>query len=213
MCQAKHSDSAAAGESMAVTGSARGCACARDGAAPNSSAAVRWVEAAHDLDFPPVPLPSQRVFEIAGEIKLRELVRRHHLRLRVGAIGHLFPSHPAEFDAGVEKTADFVVEACGGAANFSARFGHTCMRTRHYGFMIDEAAREIWLAGLWQAFDEVAFPWAVRQELWDWAEALSIRIVNRRTGRAQPRRHPFSAADITLAQYGIPPRRPVACVR
>ena len=41
------------------------------------------------------------------------------------------------------------------------------------------------------AFDDVGIPVEVRQEYWDWAEAFSIRMINRRTERAPLRRYPF----------------------
>jgi hemoglobin len=66
------------------------------------------------------------------------------------------------------------------------------MRRRHYPFTIDEAAREVWLRELWLAFDDVGFPAQLRREYWEWVEAFSIRMINRRTRRAQPRRFPFA---------------------
>ena len=65
------------------------------------------------------------------------------------------------------------------------------MRKRHYPFAIDEEARDIWLYNLCVAFDEVGIPVEVRQEYWNWAEAFSIRMINRRTERVPLRRYPF----------------------
>ncbi|OHX35974.1 hypothetical protein BJL95_02740 [Methylomonas sp. LWB] len=160
---------------------------------------VRWKPASTGLEFPAVPFPSRRVFEVAGASLLRALVRRHHQRLLNTPIGHLFPKDPARFAAGVEKTADFIVEATGGPALFTANHGHTCMRSRHFPFTIDELAREIWLAQLLSAFDDVGFPDEVREEYWNWVESLSIRVINRRTMRAAPRRIPLAGAATELA--------------
>jgi hemoglobin len=60
-----------------------------------------------------------------------------------------------------------------------------------YPFAIDEEARDIWLHHLCLAFDDARIPMEVRQEYWDWAEAFSIRMINRRTKRAPLRRYPF----------------------
>jgi len=162
---------------------------------------VRWVDASHELDFPPVPFPSNQVFKMAGESLLRKLVRRHHERLRATHLGSLFPADDSRFYAGIEKTADYIVEACGGPANFAKHGGPSCMRTRHFPFTIDEGARETWLAELWQTFAEVGFPPEVRQEYWNWAEPFSLRMINRRTQRAQPLRYPFDMAGVALARH------------
>jgi hemoglobin len=74
------------------------------------------------------------------------------------------------------------------------------MRKRHYPFTIDEAARDIWLRQLWWAFDDVGFPSQIREEYWNWVEAFSIRMINRRTQRAQPQRYPFREVPTTLLQ-------------
>jgi len=154
---------------------------------------VRWVPATHELDFPPVPFPPRQVLHSAGEATLRALVLRQHQRLLDSPLAPLFPSDPSLFAAVVQRSADFVVEACGGGEVYSARRGHSCMRTRHLPFTIDEAGREQWLRALWLAFDDVACPDAAREPLWTWLEAMSIRMVNRRTTREQPVRLPYAA--------------------
>lgn len=154
---------------------------------------IRWVATSHDSDYPPVPFPSLQVIRSAGEGRLRALVWQHHMLLRASPIGHLFPADDEKFARGTDKTADFIVEACGGPANFTPQFGHTCMRTRHFPFTIDEAARETWLDLLWQALDDVLFPDDVREEYWNWLEAMSIRMINRRTTKTAPARRPYAA--------------------
>lgn len=153
---------------------------------------VRWVEESHDLDFPPVPFPSRRLFDTVGEAPLRALVRQHHLNLRTSEIGALFPGDDQVFAQAVEKIADFVVEACGGPARFTSVHGSACMRTRHYPFTIDEAARVTWLLNLWRAFYQTGFDETLREEYWNWMEPFTLRMVNRRTMRAQPARYPFA---------------------
>ena len=166
---------------------------------------VRWVDASHDLGFPAVPFPSLRIYRSAGEAMLRALVLRHHTLLLDSPVAHLFPTDPEKFARGTAKTADFIVEACGGPARFSTEFGHTCMRTRHFPFTIDEAGRETWLQALWQAFNDVGFPTDVREEYWNWVEAMSIRMINRRTTKAQPARHPFSEMSATAIPESTTP--------
>jgi hemoglobin len=162
-------------------------------------AEVRWVEGLWELEFPRVPFPSRRIFEVAGEPTLRALVLRHHQRLYDSPLRALFPADRERFLAGVARAADYAVETCGGPHYFTARLGKACMRKRHYPFTIDEVAREIWLGQLWLAFNDVAFPAELRQEYWEWVEAFSIRMINRRTQRAQPQRYPFAEVPTTLA--------------
>lgn len=175
------------------------CLC-NAGASVQATDEVRWLESFHDMDFPPVPFPSRRIHEVAGEKKLRELVRLHHIRLKDTEIGHLFPKSMRRFAAGIEKTADFVIEACGGSVSFTPRHGPMRMRERHFAFDIDERAREIWLLELLRAFDDVGFPEALREEYWNWVEPFSIRMINRRTTKEQPRRHPWAGAKVSLEQ-------------
>jgi hemoglobin len=91
----------------------------------------------------------------------------------------------------VVRTADYVVETCGGPRYFTSRHGRPRMRHRHRPVPIDEEAREIWLRHLYLAFDDACIPAAIREEYWDWAEAFSIRMINRRTDGSPVRRYPF----------------------
>ncbi len=160
---------------------------------------VRWVDAKIELEFPAVPFPSRRVFAVAGEGLVRALVTRHHERLLATPIAGLYPKDAALFAHAIAKAADYAVEATGGPAAFTPVQGTTCMRTRHFPFTIDETAREIWLGELWRSFDEVGFPAEVREEYWAWQEAMSIRMINRRTTKAAPRRFSFEQAAAAFA--------------
>ncbi|MGO9632862.1 MAG: globin [Steroidobacteraceae bacterium] len=166
-------------------------------------AEVRWVEGKHELEFPPVPFPSRRIIELAGASTLRALVLRHHQRLYETPLRALFPANRERFLAGVARAADYAIETCGGPRYFTSRRGKPCMRRRHYPFTIDEAAREVWLRELWLAFDDVGFPAQLRREYWEWVEAFSIRMINRRTQRAQPRRFPFADMPGRLLQVEV----------
>lgn len=161
----------------------------------------RKVDAATELILPAVAFPSRRVLEIAGEQKLRQLVQHHHALLAAGPIAGMFPSDDDVLAALADKVADFVLESCGGVAAYSELHGSTCMRTRHFPFTIDETAREIWLAALFQAMTDVDFPIEVREEYWNWLEAMSVRMINRRTMKAQPARIPFVVAQLRFGGH------------
>jgi hemoglobin len=177
---------------MTNNSASHSCACGGHQAAEVG----RTVDAATELILPAVSYPSRRVLEIAGEEKLRQAVRRHHALLMASPIADLFPKDQWVFAKLAEKVADFVVESCGGATNYSEQNGGTCMRTRHFPFSIDERSRETWLAALFQAMVDVDFPAEVGEEYWNWLEAFSVRMVNRRTMKAQPARIPFILAQL-----------------
>jgi hemoglobin len=161
----------------------------------------RKVDAATELILPAVAFPSRRVLDTAGEERLRQLVRHHHALLVAGPIGSMFPADADLFADLVDKVADFVVESCGGGAAYSAQHGSTCMRTRHFPFTIDESARETWLSALFRAMEDVDFPIEVREEYWNWLEAMSVRMINRRTMKAQPARIPFAMAQLRFGGH------------
>lgn len=181
-----------------------GCGCGNHAGAADQRPEVGRVVAAHpEMEMPEVPFPSARILAIAGADQLRQLVRHHHGLLRKSSIGHLFAADEAEFAALVERIADYVVEICGGPARFTPAHGNACMRTRHFPFTIDENDREVWLEKLLQATDETSFPEALREEYWAWMEPFTIRMINRRTTKAQPVRLPYALARQRFGSFPV----------
>lgn len=176
------------------------CACGQPAAAAAPATGGRIAAAAYDLMMPEVRFPSSRVFAACGETMLRELALAQHVRMRNGELARMFPSDAKQFSRAVEKAADFLVESAGGPAAYTERHGGGCMRTRHFPFTIDERAREVWLSCLWLAFDDVCFPAECREEVWEWLEAMSVRMINRRTQKAQPIRYPFRIAGTVFGK-------------
>lgn len=160
--------------------------------AMKASDEVRWVRATHDLEFPAIPFPTSRIYRVAGEALLRALVRRHHALLRASALRGLFSPDEEAFARLVDKISDFVVQACGGAPSYTETHGDGCIRSRHFPVTIDETSRDVWLELLWRAFDDVQFPNELREEYWAWVEAMSVRLINRRTQREQPTRRSYA---------------------
>ena len=156
---------------------------------------------AFDLAFPPIPSPPPTLFAVVGEATLRALVKRHHDRLRDSSVGCLFPADPDHFAAVVERIGQFIVEETAGAARLAQAQGQTWLRAQHLPITIDETARNVWLAKLLLAFDDVGFPAAARLDYWNWMEALSILIINRRTMVTQPRRYPLADAATALRPF------------
>jgi hemoglobin len=160
-----------------------------------------------DLAFPPIPIPSPSVLAAVGEALLRQLIRRQHERLRNSSIGNLFPADPDNFSAVVERIATFVVETLSGSPRIAQSHGATWFRARHLPITIDETARNVWLAAMLFALEDVGFPEEARLEFWNWVEALSIRAINRRTMIGQPRRYPLAEAQTALRSFSSASQR------
>jgi hemoglobin len=160
-----------------------------------------------DLAFPPIPIPSPSVLAAAGEPLLRALIKCQHERLRNSSIGNLFPADPDAFSSIVERIATFVVETISGSPRIAQPHGPTWFRARHLPMTIDETARNVWLAAMLFAFDDVGFPEEARLEFWNWVEALSIRAINRRTMIGQPRRYPLTEALTALRPFSSASRQ------
>jgi hemoglobin len=185
---------------------------ASHGAVPNDQP-IRPRGGFYDLRFPPVPLPASNAADPAGEALLRKLVKRHHERLRDSCLSNLFPINEERFARSVDRVAAFVVEACGSPPRIAGEEEESSLRARHFHIAVDETAREVWLAELLLAFDDASFPRALRASLWNWLEALSVGMINRRTTLAQPTRYPYSTAAERLRPFMATRRRPVMCPR
>jgi hemoglobin len=180
-----------------IAPASHGCGCGGHGhAAPSKPEVGRRVPANHEMEMPEVPFPSSRVLEMVGANGLRRLVRQHHALLRQSEIGHLFAADDAAFATLIERIGDYIVEACGGPSAFTEAHGNTCMRTRHFPFSIDERGREIWLEKLFQAMGDTNFPDELRAEYWAWMEPFTVRMINRRTTKAQPIHLPYAEAVV-----------------
>lgn len=150
---------------------------------------VRVVDAMIDLVYPPVPFPSNRIFNAIGEMKIREMVAHHHALLLKTKVGKLFPANEEALKMVIDKSADFFVEALGGGEIFTAVHGEPHLRMRHFKVPIDEQDREIWLAMYKKTLKMMNFPKAHLEEFWNWIEPLSIRMINRRTTMEAIRRY------------------------
>lgn len=149
-----------------------------------------------DLVFPEVIFPTNRVIQIAGEQKIRELVHYHHELIWHSHLQALFGGDLIHFEQAAARSADFHVEVCGGPKRYTGERGHPRLRERHFKATITEHDRVTWLELYIQALREVAFPADVVEEYWQWIESLSVRMINRRTHFAPPARMHFK----TIAQ-------------
>ncbi|MDD2830239.1 MAG: globin [Sulfuricurvum sp.] len=163
---------------------------------------IRVVDAMIDIIFPPVPFPSNKIFNALGEVKIREMVWHHHKLLLKTKVGDLFPRNEEALKMAIDKSADFFVEALGGDQIFTEQHGEPHLRMRHFKIPIDENDREIWLAMYKKTLKELAFPQEHLQEFWNWIEPLSIRMINRRTNMEAIKRHHWADVEKELLKSG-----------
>ncbi len=92
---------------------------------------------------PRVEPPSREIYGKMGEANIFLMVADFYSELEQSNIRHLFPKDMAKAS---EKNAAFFVGLLGGPPLYHNRYGNPMMRSRHLPFVIDEAARQEWLA-------------------------------------------------------------------
>lgn len=118
------------------------------------------------------------VFELAGEAKLRELVRRFYTGVAADPV--LRPVYPEEDLAGAtERLTLFLIQYWGGPQTYSETRGHPRLRLRHQPFAIGQTEREAWLRHMTAAVDSLDLAPAVRKALLDYFETASTAMINR----------------------------------
>lgn len=123
-------------------------------------------------------LRHRSVFELAGEAKLRELVRRFYAGVAADPV--LRPVYPEEDLAGAtERLTLFLIQYWGGPSTYSERRGHPRLRMRHHPFAIGQAERDAWLRHMTEAVESLDFAPAVRKALLDYFEVASTAMINR----------------------------------
>ena len=118
------------------------------------------------------------VFELVGEAKLRELVRRFYAGVAGDAV--LRPVYPEEDLAGAtERLTLFLIQYWGGPSTYSERRGHPRLRMRHHPFAIGQAERDAWLRHMTEAVESMDFARPIRKALLDYFEVASTGMINR----------------------------------
>jgi hemoglobin len=92
---------------------------------------------------PQGPVPSPEIYQIMGEENIFKMISDFYQELETSPVRRLFP---ADMKAASEKSAAFFVTILGGPPLYAQRYGPPRMRARHLPFVIDEPARQVWLA-------------------------------------------------------------------
>ena len=99
----------------------------------------------------------QSVYPQIGEEGFARLVRAFYAQVPNDAI--LGPMYPvADLSGAEQRLRDFLVGRFGGPMRYVEARGHPRLRQRHAPFVIDQAARDRWMALMTRALDETALP-------------------------------------------------------
>ena len=89
-----------------------------------------------------IPPPSRAVYAAMGEENIFRMLADFYAALERSSIRGMFPPDMREAS---EKSAAFFVSLLGGPPLYQERHGNPMMRARHAKFVIDPAARQVWL--------------------------------------------------------------------
>jgi len=128
---------------------------------------------------PPQYRPNPEIYQKMGEDNIFRMLQDFYAVLESSEIRHLFP---ADMVAASKKSGAFFVFLLGGPPLYHERHGPPMMRQRHLAFVIDEAARQVWLGCfkevLKDADQKYGFPAEHLEEFWVFLERFSAWMVN-----------------------------------
>ena len=101
---------------------------------------------------------------VGGEVFFARLIAGFYARVASDPV--LRPMYPEDLDAAERRLQLFLGQYFGGPPTYNEERGHPRLRQRHFSFMIDERAKEIWLGHMFSALAEVitSFPGQVGPE-------------------------------------------------
>lgn len=129
-------------------------------------------------DRPEVTLPDREFYKAIGEEGIRSMVNRHYDLLRASAIKGLFPVEDEEFELAKVRSADFMIQICGGPDYFNQHRGSPKLINRHATFSITPAGRIVWLDCYRQALLELNIPENLILSFWNYLNIFSSWMVN-----------------------------------
>ena len=119
----------------------------------------------------------EQIFDAIGEDGFARLVRAFYAQVPADEIlGRLYPPHDL---AGAEqRLRDFLVGRFGGPPRYVEARGHPRLRMRHMPFVVDEAARDRWVALMDHALDEAQLPEDVTSQLREFFHSVATFLRN-----------------------------------
>ena len=111
------------------------------------------------IDPRSIAAPSREIYPAMGEANIVRMIQDLYVELERSSIRPMFG---ADMRHGAERSAAFFIGLLGGPPRYHERYGNPMMRARHMPFVIDPAARDVWLACfehiLETATERYAFP-------------------------------------------------------
>ena len=92
---------------------------------------------------PQLAAPDPAIYEAMGEENIFAMLEEFYHELERSPLHAMFPKNMVKAS---QKSAAFFVGLLGGPPLYHQRYGNPMMRARHMPFVIDEAARQEWLA-------------------------------------------------------------------
>ncbi len=129
---------------------------------------------------PDVTRPHTDFLELLGEVGIRKMINRHYELMRESAISHLFPMNDVEFKKATVRSADFIIQICGGPDYFNQNRGRPMLINRHAPFEIDEKGRKVWLECYKVALLETQLPDNLIQSFWNYINVFSAWMINKK---------------------------------
>lgn len=90
-----------------------------------------------------VAAPNAEIYAVMGEANIFAMLEDFYRELAQSPLRAMFPRDMVKAS---QKSAAFFVGLLGGPPLYHQRYGNPMMRARHLPFVIDEAARQEWLA-------------------------------------------------------------------
>jgi hemoglobin len=115
--------------------------------------------------------------EMGGRPTFEKLVSHFYALVSVDPV--LRPMYPEDDIKGAaERLLMFLEQYWGGPTTYSEQRGHPRLRMRHASFHISEAERDIWLAHMKSAVDELEMRDDLKEELWSYLVMAANSMVN-----------------------------------
>lgn len=126
----------------------------------------------------PDPTKQASIYDLAGEEGLTRLIRAFYRQVPADPI--LGPMYRPDDLAGAEqRLRDFLIFRTGGPPRYIEQRGHPRLRMRHNPFVIDQQARDRWVALMDAALVEADLPQAATEALREFFHDTATFMINR----------------------------------
>lgn len=126
---------------------------------------------------PEIGAPDPEILKYLGEEGLRKLVSDHYDLLAQSEIQSMFPKPGKGLEIAKKRSADFLIQRCGGPAHYYKTRGNPMLRKRHIPFRIAPADRVVWLNCFREALINTHMPDYLKQAFWDYIHPFSLYMV------------------------------------